>query len=244
MTGFNRDETGVQVDEYPEKGTTLAKYFNKVASTFGLNSSFIQEVPRGPFIETDNATAATAESVLNATLKITTDGTFLCFDLAKAYSGAKNGAFKSTYSFEFNRTYSPKGYTKDWCNAPRTAERPDGDPDKEYYKCHAGEQLIVFGNIRRAGQPDRDGLDVPFMQVAVDYWSAFARTGDPNPDKAYLEVRGHAQSLAQIEQTGRWERVDAEKPSLRLLQWNGGQIPFVQNEQCQALGVPLNVLEA
>ncbi len=38
--------------------------------------------------------------------------------------------------------------------------------------------------------------------------------------------------------------MDPAKPSLRLLQWNGAQIPFVDGEECKALGLGLDVLES
>jgi carboxylesterase type B len=243
MTGINRDETGVQIDAYPQNGTNFTTYFadNIGKNDFGLLASAAASLPEALFGIPSNATA-TREQIFNASVRFVTDGVFSCYDLAKAYAGAKNKAFKSTYSFEFNRTYSPSGYTKPWCDAPKTPTRPNGDPDREYYKCHAGEQVIVFGNALRAGRPDRDGLDVPFMQLVVDYWAAFARTGDPNPDRGYLRARGYYGTLEQTEATGRWEEVDARKPTMRLLQWNGAQVPFVEGSQCKAMGVPLDIL--
>ncbi|KAB5523149.1 Alpha/Beta hydrolase protein [Coniochaeta sp. 2T2.1] len=242
MTGINRDEAGVLVDNYPTNGTNFNEYFaNNVGNHISLPSSAAASFQLSAF-GTDKNSVPTPEQIFNASLRIATDGEFTCFELAKAYAGAKNRVFKSTYAFEFNRTYSPSGYTKTWCDAPKTGARPHGDPDGEYYKCHAGEQLIVFGNVRRAGQADRDGLDVPFTQLVVDHWSAFARTGDPNPERAYLEARGYLASLAQVESTGRWEPVDPQKPTIRLLQWNGAQVPFVEQSQCQALALPLDML--
>ena len=242
MTGFNRDEAGVLIDDYPVNGTNFTDYFaNKVANHFSLPPSAAATLPQSAFGIGGNS-PATPEQIFNASLRIATDGEFTCFELAKAYAGARTGAFRSTYAFEFNRTYSPSGYTRPWCDAPATPSRPHGDPDGEYYKCHAGEQLVVFGNVRRAGQADRDGLDVPFTQLVVDYWAAFARTGDPNPDKGYLAARGYGASLAQVESTGEWEPVDAEEPTMRLLQWNGTQVPFAEQSQCEALGLPLDML--
>lgn len=249
MTGINRDEAGVLIDNYPSNGRNFTEYFaNNVGNHFSLPASAAASFQLSAFgtaaaaQSSSSAVAATPEQIFNASMRIATDGEFTCFELAKAYAGARNGAFRSTYAFEFNRTYSPSGYTRTWCDAPRTEARPHGDPDGEYYKCHAGEQLLVFGNVRRAGQADRDGLDVPFTQLVVDYWSAFARTGDPNPDRAYLRARGHHASLAQVEATGAWKSVDPLRPTIRLLQWNGAQVPFVEQSQCEALGLPLDML--
>jgi carboxylesterase type B len=243
MTGTNRDESGVLIvpTAYPSNETSFTEYFkDNVGLNIDLPANYSLQVPLEPFSVTNNSSP---ERILNASISITTDGTFTCFDLAKAYSGAKNNAFKAAYVFQFNRTYSASGYTTAWCNAPKTADRPLGDPDGEYYKCHGAEKLVMFGNAVRSGQPDRDGLDVPFMQLVVDYWSAFGRTGDPNPDPDYLAARGYYSSLAQVQSTGKWDPVDAANPTLRLLQWNGAQVPFVQTEQCKALGIPLDTLE-
>jgi hypothetical protein len=243
ITGTNRDEEGILSDDvYPANGTSFSEYFREhVGNGLNLPDDYASGVPLGAFYTMNHSSP---ESVFNASLRVATDGQFTCFDLAKAYSGAKNKAFNTTYAFQFNRTYSPSGYTRPWCDAPKTADRPHGDPDGEYYKCHAGEQLVMFGNALRAGQADRDGLDVPYMQLVVDYWSAFARAADPNPDADYLRARGHFNTLAQVTSTGKWEPVDAENPTLRLLQWNGAQVPFVETEQCNALGFPLHILEA
>lgn len=241
MTGVNRDEVGVQINNYPQNGTTFTQYFqNQVRGNFGLSPDFAPSVSLDSFAPVQSPTP---EQIFNASLRIATDGVFACFDLAKAYSAEKHSAFKSMYAFQFNRTYSPSGYTKPWCDAPKTTARPHGDPDAEYYKCHAGEQLVVFGNELRAGQPARDEFDVPFMQLVVDYWASFARTGDPNPTEEYLIARGHLNTLDQLRSTGKWLPVSAERPALRLLQWNGGQIPFPETDQCKAIGIPLDILE-
>ena len=242
MAGFNRDEAGVLIDSYPKNGTTFERYFGSVvAKHFDLSSNTSAVLP---LTKLNVSESTTPELIFNASMKAATDGVFSCLTMAKVYSGAKHGAFKTAYAFEFNRTYSTPGYTKPWCDAPRTAQRPDGDPDQEYYKCHAGEQMLVFGTVRRGGRPERDGLDVPFMQLIVDHWSAFARSGDPNPDKGYLIARGYSSTLSQVQGSAKWEPVDAAKPTLRLLQWNGAQIPFVEQDECRALGLGQDVLEA
>ena len=257
MTGVNRDEAGVNIDAdaYPANDTTLAAYFNaQVGRQFSMpsNASSFLGLDKPANISTFSgipanssgvATILTPAQILNTTVRIATDAVFTCYGLATTYSAVKHHAFRSAYFYQFNRTYNSAGYTRPWCVPPKTAARPDGDPDSEYMKCHAGEQMIVFGTLQRSGYPDRDGLDVPFMQLAVDYWTSFARTGDPNPDKGYLQARGHFHTLSQVEKTGRWEAVDAEKPTMRLLQWNGGQIPCGEGEVCKALGAPLDVFE-
>jgi hypothetical protein len=123
------------------------------------------------------------------------------------------------------------------CNAPKTPTHANGDPEGEYFKCHSGDLTQVFGTWRRLGLPERDRNDTPFTQSVMDYWVSFARTHDPNPDAAYLQVRGYVNTTAQIEASGRWEAVDAADPTMRYLQWPGRQQPLGREEQCKALGL-------
>jgi carboxylesterase type B len=246
MTGVNRDEAGVLVDSAPLSNDSLTSYFaSKVAPHFSLPSSYISSFSPASFMPplSPQSAAYSSDQILNASLRIATDGVFTCFDQAKAYSGAKNKAFGHTYAFVFNRTYSTPGYTRTWCDPPKTnPSLPNGDPDAEYFKCHAGEQMIVFGTVRRAGHPDRDGRDTPFMRLVVEYWAAFARTGDPNPDQAAMRARGHWDELDRVMAAGKWTEVNADKPQARLLQWDGGMAPFGEIAQCDALGIPLDIL--
>jgi hypothetical protein len=43
----------------------------------------------------------------------------------------------------------------------------------------------------RLGLPDREGFDVLFSQLIVDYWSSFAWNGNPNPKREVLDARGY-----------------------------------------------------
>jgi hypothetical protein len=235
MTGTNRDELGVDVDPIKEGANITEIFRRQLPGGVGDLSRFLNSSAFAPA----NATAPT--QILNATIRASTNGLYTCLEQATARTAGRHDAFKAVYSFQFNRTYNPSGYTKPHCDAPKTEARPNGDPDGEYYKCHAGEKMIVFGTVIRAGLPDRDGLDVSFMQLSVDYWSAFAWTQDPNPSKAYLEARGYWRTLQQIEKVGPW--LGAKEGGWRLLQWNGRQQEVIEKTQCDALGLPIDFFE-
>ena len=152
--------------------------------------------------------------------------------------------FPKAYYYEFNRTYQPPGFDPNGiCNPPPTPLRPNGDPDKEYFKCHAGEVTYVFGNNARDGRPDRDGKDVLFAQLVVDYWSSFARTYDPNPDTGYLKARGYTSTLDRMKKTGKWEEVKKNKLVKRRIEWNGAMEGFNEEKQCEVLGLPSSYYE-
>jgi carboxylesterase type B len=186
---------------------------------------------------------STGDQLYNATVKILTLTMYTCLDRAQAFSGAKNEVFEKVYSFNFHRTYSPPPNDTPFCSAPRTSEHPYGDPSAEYYRCHGGSQVTMFGNYKRVGLPDRDGLDQDFSRLIVDYFSSFVRTGDPNPDEAYLIARGYGSTLAQVQKVGEWEKVDPKSPEWMILEWDGFMTPFGESEVCSVLGQPLDFWE-
>jgi hypothetical protein len=233
LDGTVRDETGINVPPVPV-GIPLEVWFAQAAA-LGIDPTPIL-ANRAAFGIPENPTAA---DIFNVTVRAATDGFFKCAAQTTVYGAAKSHAFKKTYAYVFNRTYSPANYTAEACKAPPTANHPFGDPSLEYYKCHGGEQLITFGNLLRVGMPDRDGLDVPFMQLVIDYWASFVRTRDPNPDKKYLATRGYHGTLEHVNAVGAWTPVDVNSPEMELLQWGGGMVPFREVEQCALLGLPL-----
>ncbi|KAK4233227.1 hypothetical protein C8A03DRAFT_39081 [Achaetomium macrosporum] len=257
LLGANRDETAIFISDsdLPTPNQNFTSYFDTLSTKlFGAPAGISALIgldkftPSNPFPGLPPAVFspnATQSEIFNATIRLISSWLFTCNTLAKAYSASKHRAFTHTYAFDFNRTYSPRGYTTEWCDPPVTPTHPHGDPDAEYYKCHGGEQLLVFGTERRAGQPDRDGLDLPFMQLVVDYWAAFARWGDPNPRKEWLKARGYEGTLEEVQRTGNWEEVDWRKPTMRLLQWGGKQVVLGDghNEICRGLGAPWDGLE-
>ncbi|KEY66031.1 hypothetical protein S7711_11094 [Stachybotrys chartarum IBT 7711] len=168
---------------------------------------------------------------------------YTCLDRAQAYSAAKNNVFETVYAFNFHRTYSPPPNDNPTCSAPKTAERPFGDPQAEYYRSHGGSQVTMFGNHVRMDMPDRDGLDQDFSRLIVDYFSSFVRTGDPNLKESYLVARGYISTLAQVQAVGMWKEVDHEAPEWMILEWNGSMESFGETNLCSVLEQPLDYWE-
>ncbi len=227
LSGTNRDEAAILLPSYPRNGTDIFDWFGRGfgSPALGNLSALLKS---GAFQYNENPTPA---EIFNVSVRITTDLGFRCLEYAADISAARHGSFKSIHTFMFNRTYSASSFTSTQCSAPPTSSRPYGDPDQEYFKCHTGEKLLVWGNVIRAGLPARDNLDLPFMQVVVDYWAAFGWTRDPNPNPAILRVRGFWNTLAQIDAAGPWNPVEAANPKYKLLQWNGGELPFDERLQ-------------
>jgi len=102
--------------------------------------------------------------------------------------------------------------------------------------------MLVFSTWRRWGLPSRDDNDTPFTQTIVDTWSAWARTFDPTPAAGYLAARGYTNTSATLAAAGAWPAVMGNvSQTERWLQAPGlASIPFREETQCAAMGVPLD----
>lgn len=242
MLGFMRDDGAAFVNVYPLPNETVSDSLQ----ANGFNLSDISPLSTFPEPASSNETL----NVFNTTALITTDSEFRCLDEATAYSAVKHYVFSSVYFYEFNRSYQLSGYSPNYpvCEAPLTADYPYGDPSAEYFKCHSGELYYVFGNILFNGLPLRDENDVPFSQFVVDTWSAFARSGNPTPDVAYLEARGFTNTTREIQESSpAWPSVTTDELTLRLLQWPSSEQPFSifdGQPQCRAVSFPIDYYES
>jgi len=233
MEGLMRDD-----------GSAIISYINttnltKSITDVGFDASKIVGSPLFPTPVSSNATL----DVFNVTSRVATDSIFRCIDQASAYAGVWNKVFApNQYFYEFNRSYQTYGWDPNTpvCDAPKTADHPNGDPDLEYFKCHSGELYYVFGTITRTGLPLRDENDLPFSQFILDSWASFARSYDPNPDKGFLKSRGYANTIKELQIAGEWKPVGTSGKEMRQLQWPSKQASFRDVEQCEALGWPLD----
>ena len=234
MQGLMRDDGSAIISYIQTK--ELSESIDKV----GFNSSLIASHPT---LFPQPKSTNTSLDVFNVTSRVATDSIFRCIDQATAYASILNNVFApNQYFYEFNRSYQ----TTEWdpnspvCDAPITAARPNGDPDGEYFKCHSGELYYEFGNIIRQGLPLRDDNDLPFSQFVLDSWTSFARSGNPNPDRAFLKARRYVNTTWALEAAGEWLPVAYGNWTMRGLQWPSQQIPFRDVEQCGVLGWPLD----
>ena len=241
MMGFMRDD-GAAFITYPEPNDTVSSLL--VSNGFNLsaiNPLSVFPEPHGPNKTLD---------VFNKTARIATDSEFRCLDEATAYSAVQHDVFKEVYFYEFNRSYQLSFYDPNApvCMPPPDALHPYGDPTKEYFKCHSGDLYYVFGTILFNGQPLRDEYDIPMSQFVVDTWTSFARTYNPTPDLAYLDVRGFTNTTAEISRSAStWIPVTASQPlTLRMLEYPSAEEPFGiydGQDECDALGFPLDYYE-
>lgn len=193
-------------------------------------------------------------ALYNMTSRLATDGIFRCVDQATVAAGLAGPSEPSlgrrVFYYEFDRSYQTTGWPKtDVCEAPRTADRPNGDPSLPHFRCHSGELYYVFGTLARQRLPERDGNDYPFMRFVLDAFASFARTGDPNPEVSFLTAKGFDETLREITRDGgRWlpslaaaEGGTPDSLTMRILQWpEPYQSSFRELPQCASLGIGLD----
>ncbi|KAK6544785.1 hypothetical protein TWF694_001468 [Orbilia ellipsospora] len=242
MAGVVRDELAI-FNAALDGTTSVADFLNAITPTLtGANLTYLAN---SPAFQLPSEAPTLEEAVFNVTTRIITDYAFTCLSWATAYALETRKLVPEIYAYTVNRTYQPTIWTYPLCSPPLTAEKPLGDFDAEYYKCHAGELWYTFGNVKFTEHIDRDGLDILFSQYMLDLWASFMWTGNPNPNQDLLRARGFHTTLDRIAINGMWEKVDVGKDggTMRVLQWNSVQTPFSDKEQCEAMGIPLNYYE-
>ncbi|KAJ3755852.1 alpha/beta-hydrolase [Lentinula raphanica] len=137
--------------------------------------------------------------VYNATIDAYTDYLLTCPAESMITVASKSAAFPALYVYSMQHAYGLSYYDfYDLCTFPI------GDP-QPYYRCHSGDLYEVFGTYYIFDQHVRISTDISYTNLVQDMWTAFARTGDPNPDIEDLVARGPAyQSTVQLLQDTKW----------------------------------------
>ncbi|OJJ43546.1 hypothetical protein ASPZODRAFT_73964 [Penicilliopsis zonata CBS 506.65] len=129
-------------------------------------------------------------------------------------------ALQSYYYYNNLRAYALSYFDPyDLCTFPVGTEQP-------YYRCHSGDLYQVFGSYYIFDQPIRAPEDIGHTNLQQDLWGAFARTGDPNPEREYLRARGYHDALALRDeffweqyQGGEAANLDFPSPYMSALPW-------------------------
>lgn len=180
-----------------------------------------------PYYDTGNLTLDT----FNVSQRVATDLQFRCVDEATVYAAAASGAFPRAYYYNIDRTY--EGYDPLGLG-PRL--NGGGDPEEAYFRLHGSDLGFTYGNQA----PLRDARDLRASQLISGYYAAFARTGSPNPDEAYLQARGYEDTLAAVRETGTWDPVQGERGPAKQLDYPARTIDFPEVEQCAFLNYSLS----
>jgi carboxylesterase type B len=220
---------GASFSTYPK--TPIANHSEGLQVALGINSTWAQKIIDSnlfPFTSTGNLTLDS----FNVSQRIATDKTFRCIDQATVYAGAQTKAFQKAYYYQFERTIG--GYDPNNLGGPK-----DNNPKNPYFRFHGADMPWVFGTLSTIREPE----DLWSEQLVSSYFGSFVRSGDPNPDLKYLQVRGYDKVIEGVKNYGQWNQVDGGKKSgdeVRLLDWPSVNAGYVDVEQCNWLGYPLD----
>lgn len=99
--------------------------------------------------------------------------------------------------------------------------------------------LLCLGNLEHQGLPVGDENDLPFEQLVLDSFSAFARRCDPNPDMGLPPSTRLRQYHTRTD--CRWDLAPATVDSMvkKTFQWLSHQASFCESHQCNSLNLRL-----
>ncbi len=163
ITGTNRDEAGVLIDDYPAtapRSTPTPRRRWRATTSRRRSCAGCRSRPSAAAAPETRRRPSSTQPCPSPPAASSSAST-----LAKAYSAARHGAWKRVFAYQFNRTYQTAGYSKPWCVPAASPSRPQGDPDAEYFKLPCGRaarglwQRAACGTARQ-GRPRR-GIHPP-----------------------------------------------------------------------------------
>lgn len=169
-------------------------------------------------------------SVYNASTHLGTEGQLYCEGTLLQWIGAASYAFKSHWFYIHNRGYALSYYDfYDLCTFPV------GKPETPYYRCHSSDLYEVFGTYYLFDQPVRVPEDIYYTNAVQDMWGAFARTGNPNIDPAYLRARSYFSTI-DFFFGFEWPQFSINEPSIASLQYPGPKVSSLPyQDHCKVL---------
>ncbi|KAJ0104082.1 hypothetical protein J7T55_007008 [Diaporthe amygdali] len=223
------EDDGASVGSYSKTCTNEADCLEQNLSISPYYSQHIIDSGLFPLHDTGNLTA---DSV-NVSVRVNTDLVWRCAGEATVYAGAQSGAVPAAYFYESVRAYPEEAYNPlglDISGAI-TPGYPLGNPNTFYYKVHSSDIPNFFGALHSY----RDINDLLTIQLTSGYFGSFIRTGEPNPDLAYLQARGYQNTIKAIHEAGPWPEVSEMTGPIKKLDYPSITSNFVDQLQCDYL---------
>ncbi|EMC91380.1 hypothetical protein BAUCODRAFT_80219 [Baudoinia panamericana UAMH 10762] len=230
-------DDGASFSTYPQGNYTTEAQV--ISAALGITPYYANAIINSglfPLYNTGNLTL----DAFNVSQRVATDKTFRCIDEATTYAGATSGAFKSAYYYTITRTY--EGYDPNNLGAsglsqgPTEPGYPYGDPELPYFRLHGSDLGFTYGNQF----PLRDANDLKATQLITAYYGAFAKTGNPNPNPQYLQVRGYTNTTQGVQQSGPWFPVNSQTGPTKQLDFPSPTVQFPDLAQCAFLNYSIN----
>lgn len=219
---------GASFCNFPPKNITTE--VQGIAASLSISQAQAQRVIDSglfPYYDSGNLTLDT----FNVSQRVATDLQFRCIDEATVYAASVSGAFPKAYYYNIDRTY--EGY-----DPLNLGPGLNGgiNPEGNYFRLHGSDLGFTYGNQN----PLRDERDLQASQLISGYYAAFAKTGSPNPDEAYLRARGYTDTLSAVQQTGIWDFVHGITGPAKQLDYPAQTISFPETQQCDFLNYSLS----
>lgn len=250
----NINSVNLMMGFMPEEGQSLmatmvspnATNFNNTLSAFvkagSLNQSQITSIAASGLWDVPQH----YNSVYNASVNLATDSVILCYstEFISAASSSptartwNSDAAAATTSFNSLWVYEhQRGYALSYYDYYGLCTFPVGKPDTPYYRCHSSDLYEVFGTYYLFDQPVRVVDDIYYTNAVQDMWTAFARTANPNPDEAYLAVRGY-NSTAELFGRFQLQEYGDKTGELAKLQWPQPWYDSIPDQDhCRVMGL-------
>lgn len=223
------EDDGASVGSYSKTCTTEAECLEQNLYISPYYSQDVIDSDLFPLYDTGNLTA---DSV-NVSVRINTDLVWRCAGEATVYAGAGSGAVPAAYFYESVRAYPEEAYNPLGLDITGdiTPEYPLGNPNTFYYKVHSSDIPNFFGALHSY----RDVNDLLTVQLTSGYFGSFIRTGQPNPDLAYLQVRGYQSTIDAVDESGPWPEVSEKTGPIKAFDYPSVTTSFVDQPQCDYL---------
>ncbi|CAD6913999.1 unnamed protein product [Tilletia controversa] len=243
LLGTMRDELG-SLGAVPAVGTSLEDALSKAG---------VQDPQKAAVVSNTNYAFPLSQSgrdaVQNLTVTVETDITSVnrcgldsCLKLIN-----DNNVFPVVHAYEFSsRAWQIPNFD------PNAACAPNNDDELhsgQYFLCHSGEMMAVFGSAGfMYDLSPRDGNDLDWIRSISDAWAAFVRSGGRKTvmEPGYASLRGYGDSRKRM---ARWKSLGQSEGEVALLGADGVEDVRTLGEggvgrRCSALGFGINYIRS
>ncbi|KAJ9151338.1 Carboxylesterase, type B [Pleurostoma richardsiae] len=240
LNGYMSDECQSLIGEsLPPNVTSLEAGLEIVEKVGFVNANQAAVVLKSPLWTVSNSTKQSKcqskwsfDDPYNATVNVATDAFITGPGVQLTRVGAASYSYERMWIYRMER-----GYALSYYNPWGLCSFPVGRPETPYYKCHSSDLYEVFGTYYLFDQPIRVDEDVYYTNAIQDMWASFARTGNPNVDKAYLRARGYHSTLEFFSDFV-WPPFDVVSPKVASLQFPGPGVTTLPDQERLAVLTP------
>ena len=207
IVGFMRDEEA-SLGSVPSSTQTNE---TKALKSGGVSSENIKKVLAHP----DLFPTDIPHRLVNLTAEVNTDVGFRCGNEVLSYDAVVGAHLtKGVWVYTQDQrawqipNYDPNGL----CQPEELGPGASAGNSSSYFFCHSGDLLPTFGTPGYEFDLNpRDSQDLIWIRNQIDQWTAFAKTGDPNPSAKYLTVRGYPKISGAA-----WPELNSERRIMSL----------------------------